>query len=164
MKSRNATRDFKSPVPLCPPSPSEGRLCRKVSEKVFSWGWRGAGILLIPGCTTLPVTNAPQEAVKACQEVSESRDGTMAVITSGIAQGAFRGVLGWAVGQAVSGTEMSLKILSFKAVGTFTAGSLAGYLAALGLAEGVASGLQSEAKERERIVRECLRDIGFKAY
>jgi len=119
---------------------------------------------LLSGCTTLPVTNAPQAAIQACQELADTRDGTSAVVTQGAAQGAFRGVLGWAVGQAVSGTSMSLKILSFKAVGTFTAGSLAGYLAALGVAEGVTEGLRSEARERERIVRECLRDRGHAAY
>lgn len=119
---------------------------------------------MLAGCTTLPITDAPQEALEACQTLSEARDGSAVVTSSGAQQGLFRGVLGWAVGKAVTGTEMTLRLGSLKALGTFSAGSLAVPLMVMGIGEGVASGLQSEAKERERIVRECLRDRGFKAY
>ena len=122
--------------------------------------------LLLSGCATPPiiVTNVPEGDIADCQAISERRDDTRNVAEHAVVQGAARGILGGAVESAVAGTGMTLKILSYKAVGSFAAGSLAWPLALLGIGEGIASGVHENAKEKERIVRECLRDLGHRVY
>lgn len=123
-------------------------------------------VLLVSGCAVQPiiVTNVPETHILECQSIADRRDDARTLAEHAAVQGAARGVLGAAVESAVSGTGLTLKILSYKAVGAFSAGSLAWPLAILGIGEGIASGMHENARERERIVRECLRDLGHRVY
>lgn len=113
---------------------------------------RYLAILLLSGCASVPIGDYPKADLESCQKVASEYN----MAERPAQRAAVGGASGLVVNKALEGA--AFKVLGYTA--PLTIGSFILPLAAYG----VGVGLIEAQDKKDLIVKECLRDLGHKAY